>query len=368
MVQEPILVSYRQLLRQVRKLPDQYVRVFYRIKIADDYRRCLSPQTDKSIRLIRIRKLNKELTRLERANTGCYRDLRHVLNYAYGRKGPLKWNLYRSLQTSFEARPPPRIIPSHERSRPPAYSPALTALLTSRFAVGRSRATTQTNLKKPPIMPQRVDPKSEEARLFGPLSKRREVNLHWRYFKLQRGKLRIPLSLSEEGPPAPDGSAIQRAAHTFGLHGVNMLEDVARFAGRHGTRPPLPRRQQKAPSDTIEGSFSEAVAHGHPPGAAISRQLRRRYRKLLRDLPTLTLIRKSRKHTQAGSAPEDYRVSLHPNALPSSSQRNPEQLPDGDFVDSAWAQRSGGSAVDGGGKRRARKQKQKQEQKIQKSK
>ncbi|KAA1471576.1 hypothetical protein DENSPDRAFT_837599 [Dentipellis sp. KUC8613] len=370
MLGEPALPSYRLLLRQVHKLPDQYVREFYRIKIADDFRRCFQPQTGEAIRLIRIRKVHKLLARLERANRGCYRELREVLNNAYGRKGPLKWNLYRSLQTSFEARPAPRIIPSYERSRPPAYSPALTALLTSQSAVGRSKPVTQANIKLPPIMPQKVDPKSVEARLFGPLSKRREVNLHWRYFKMQRGKLRLPLKLTEEGPRAADGTVAQKARDTYGLHGTKMMEDVARFAGQQGLMPPLPRRQREAQSGTTAGSSKEVIPpQGHPPGTAHGRALRRRYQKLLRDLPIMTVTPRSRKDTGIGSAPEHYRITLHPNALAPSSRRRNDQLPEGDAVDSVWARQNGGSAVMER-KRRNRKEKQEQtqKQKIQESK
>ncbi|KAG9025205.1 hypothetical protein FS837_005055, partial [Tulasnella sp. UAMH 9824] len=60
---------------------------------------------------------------------------------------------------------------------------------------GRSsgKAIVESDTVHPPTLPAGADPKSEDAKMMGPLSKRREVNLRWRYWKEQVAAARVPL-------------------------------------------------------------------------------------------------------------------------------------------------------------------------------
>ncbi|KAG8918202.1 hypothetical protein FRC01_001999 [Tulasnella sp. 417] len=95
----------------------------------------------------------------------------------------------------------PLLIPQNPRSRLPTYSPILTALITSAHGRSSGKAVMVSDTIQPPILPARADPKSEDAKLMGPLSKRREVNLRRRYWKEQVVAASVPLqSLVEDQP------------------------------------------------------------------------------------------------------------------------------------------------------------------------
>jgi hypothetical protein len=63
------------------------------------------------------------------------------------------------------------------------------------MASGKSPAA--ADLVTPPTLPERADPTSEAARLLGRLSRRREVNIHWRYLARFRTRLVAPITEAE---------------------------------------------------------------------------------------------------------------------------------------------------------------------------
>ncbi|KAJ2984826.1 hypothetical protein NUW54_g10365 [Trametes sanguinea] len=172
-----IFSLYRSCLRQIRRLPTEYLRQFFRLRVGDDVRAILDP------RLAHLQPTKQKLTngtwlqdlrKLEGANTGYAKCFDYVLNTAYGRRGPLKWEILDPLRSEPGAELPPRIIPAVESSRPPLYSQEMKALLTSEIAQS-GRALTPAALEHPPTLPPRADPNSPEARALGPFSKRREA-------------------------------------------------------------------------------------------------------------------------------------------------------------------------------------------------
>ncbi|KAF8898926.1 hypothetical protein BD779DRAFT_48542 [Infundibulicybe gibba] len=182
---------YRGYLRETRRLPHIYLQLFFRLKVANDVRAMIRADEAQDAKFNRIR---KELRKIHAANNGNHKAFAHILDVAYGRKGKLRWEIMEPLLSHPQALVPPRIIPAVEKSRPPIYSPELKALLTSAHSRTTKPLSPQA-LNSPPLMPARANPSSEEARLLGRLSKRREVNIRWRYFTVEWKKIRPPLEV-----------------------------------------------------------------------------------------------------------------------------------------------------------------------------
>lgn len=186
-----------------------------------------------------------------------------------------------------------------ESSRPPVYSKELKALLTS----GQSRTTkalSERHLDFPPTLPPRANPTSEEARLLGPFSKRRETNTRWRYFVTEWQKVRPPLQVvvedSAAGSRGVSSDDVRRAGiRSLPMQGLHIFEDVENLAGPRWTKPRT--RRCKDPDPTAS-----------PGKLHVSRWVRRRYQSLLNRLPILTY------RIPEGKQPS-YSVSLSPNRL-----------------------------------------------------
>ncbi|KAI0048337.1 hypothetical protein FA95DRAFT_1539834 [Auriscalpium vulgare] len=331
-----VLALYRSTIRQVNLLPHIYLRQFFRIKVADDFRPVLASKHRNAYISINFKRLRKESYRLELANSGHQKALAHVLDLAYGRKGPLKWSILTPLlRDSHE--PVPRIISTVERSRPPAYSPALTALVTSPMARENRAAIHPRNLKCPPGIPPRADPASEEARLFGPFSKRRLVNIHWRYYKEHKARVLPPLELSSQV------ETNQPSHHNIGLQGTHILQELKELAGPLSLQPPAPRRQIIRDPPRIGEEAEDS------PQPIFNRYLRRRYRELLGRTPILTVS--SRKpDVLAKTAPPaagEYTVSLATNAISVHSRHEDVRARSANAVDEAWMKVAEGEG-DGG--------------------
>ncbi|KAJ7169704.1 hypothetical protein C8R46DRAFT_896854 [Mycena filopes] len=290
-----VFALYRAFIRETRKLPQLYLRQFWRIKGFDDVRAILKPDNTPKIRDQKIKRLAKDLRKLEGANTRNMQGFNHVLDLAYGRKGKLKRELMEPFLTDPTAPAPARIIPAVESSRPPVYSNELRALLTSSESrVGK--ALGNRDLQSPPTLPARADPNSEEALLLGPFSKRRETNTRWRYFAEESQKVRPPLEVVVDDIPADSCGATVDDARRVGirslpLQGLPVFKDVEALASFRQERA-----HSKAPSD---------ITSEPPP----SRWLRRRYGTLLNRLPILTY------RVPPGDNTPRYSVSLSQSRL-----------------------------------------------------
>ncbi|KAI0068284.1 hypothetical protein BV25DRAFT_1790937, partial [Artomyces pyxidatus] len=282
---------YRSFLREIRILPQDYLRRFFRLKLADDFRTFLSSESGKAKASdpSKMKRMNKELLRLKLANVGHKKAFNHILDLAYGRKGRLKWSIMKPLLHDPTVPPPPRIISAVERSRPPIYSPELTALLTSSYSRTSRNAVSRQHLQNPPMLPPRADRSSEEARLFGPLSKRREVNIRWHYFTTQWKRLFPPIELSKTQQGAGVGNSDSVAAgaaasvRTVGLQSACTFQELEEFSGMHHEAPPTPRRQVLNRDQDVRTNHSEENRRKAP-----NRYLRRRYMELLGRIPILT--------------------------------------------------------------------------------
>jgi len=276
-------------------------------------------------------RFSQDLLTLQAANGGHKSAFEHVLDVAYGRKGKLRWEIMKPLLYDPGALIPPRIIPAEEKSRPPVYSQELTALLTA----GDSRQTKsldKSSLITPPILPKRADLSSEEARLFGPLSRRREVNIRWRYFTREWKKVLPPLQVTVQEKSSnyevchetSEALGVVRAGiRGVGMQGSGILEDVENIVSPPWMLSTPTRRERR----TKDQSTDLAVPL---PRQRPIRWLRRRYQELLGRLPILTYIR------QEGHASQRYEVTLHPCAIAPSKRYGAKRLAEADDVDLMW--------------------------------
>ncbi len=214
------------------------------------------------------------------------------------------------------------------------YSPELAALLLSPYSRSSGKASKPAHLHHPPTLPSRADPSSEDARLFGPLSKRRQVNIHWRYFSHQWRRINPPLEISVKQQealkvPSQEGFAPDAGIRGVGLQGAGLLEELKTLAGVP-KRPTDPRRidpvyRSESPSTTARGSSP-------------NRYLRRRYRELLGRIPILTLSRTPGNLPTAsnGHPTGKYEVSLVANALSPHVRHEAVHSSELDAADLAW--------------------------------
>lgn len=191
------------------------------------------------------------------------------------------------------------------------YSPEITALLTSGLS-RKKKPLGPGDLSFPPILPERADPNSSDAKILGPFSKRREVNARWKYFRQEWKKIFPPLQISlppgrEMGVEGSDRSDIRQ----IGFEGTTVLEELVQLTtkrnnqSRQGVEELLPNRW-----------------------------LRRRYQELLGKLPILTFT--PTRGDGKGRKPGSFAVSLAPNALKTRVQGR--QLPNATDDDIVWNQ------------------------------
>ena len=169
-------------------------------------------------------------------------------------------------------------------SRPPVYSPELRVLLTN--AVARTtKPLERKDFSQPRTLPPRANPSSEEARLFGPFSKRREVNIRWRFFRNETKKIFPPLEsivkLKSSGN-AELNSVV--APRKLGMQDAGVFQSIEELVGDPFMHPPMTRRergrQQSAENDSTAVIQNRSTEHP-------SHWVKRRYRTLLARLPRL---------------------------------------------------------------------------------
>ncbi|KAI0673360.1 hypothetical protein C8Q78DRAFT_1067709 [Trametes maxima] len=312
-----IFALYRSCLRQIRRLPTEYLRQFFRLRVGDDVRTILDPKRNHLVPT-KIARVQKDLRKLEGANAGYAKCFDYVLNTAYGRRGPLRWEILDPLLSDPGAPLPPRIIPAVESSRPPLISREMRALLMS-DASRMTKALSNRALAHPPNLPPRADPKSPEAQALGPFSKRREVNLRRRFFRAELQKTMFPLQVVVEG--APVGTASGGAAVTgrrtdadalagtriraVGLQHSGVFEEIEALASPS-------RKLRHSPQGTSADSSTQEQAGPYFQSHLPIRFLRRRYQQLLARIPML--LYKPPRVTPQGAQSGKYQVTLSPNA------------------------------------------------------
>lgn len=214
----------------------------------------------------------------------------------------------------------------------------MTALLTDNLSTKNKALTLPAVQKRPPSLPARANPDSEEARLFGPFSKRREVNLRWRFYSKHLRYIYPPLEVGlEQGPRGSqcrtvDRSALQAAGiRPMALQGAGLIQEIEHLA-RTG-RPP--------------GADSDPqLTRSHLP----PRFLMRRFARLLERMPQLTYndtlaqggvpspdakqLYRGNTDSKRMNNGKGYTVHLSPISARNSRAR----AHDADEVDTAWFQ------------------------------
>lgn len=190
------------------------------------------------------------------------------------------------------------------------------------------------------MLPKRADYSSEEARLLGPLSKRREVNLRWRYFTKEWRKVMPPVQLcvkeaSQAGDSTPttsDRPSLARAGvRGLGLQGSRVLEEVQDMAGPAWKSATIPRRARQCISqqDLPDREQTDPFDSDLP-----TRWLRKRYQDLLGRMPILTYHYRTQGPQNHPTG--RYEVTLAPSALSSHVRYAAHRRPPVDDCNLSW--------------------------------
>ncbi|CAE6475185.1 unnamed protein product, partial [Rhizoctonia solani] len=229
------------------------------------------------------------------ANSGDKTAVSRTLRFAYGITGPIR---HQNLLIYKRAGDPP----SPSDTRPPAYPPALKALLASPLA------RTKPGLKSQPDEPAALSLALDKRGWLGKLPERRERNLWWNWWREEPTKTLVPTEI-EVIEPKLDASATppleptkstgdfddpsSRAPSTplrlrqLGLpvartQESGLLRRAEEYSRSH-IIPKAPRRSaEQSPGSQDQGSETAMVI---PPQ---SRFMRRRYRELLSKMPLLS--------------------------------------------------------------------------------
>jgi len=224
------------------------------------------------------------------------------------------------------------------------YSPEMMALLAipaSRSSGGR---VLSDRIEWPPKLPERAKPESAEAKLWGPFSKRREVNARWEFFQSEVKKLFPPLQVfveerSASGPkalvkPKKDLAALKDLdVRPLPLQDRGVSEEAEALAGPPSRIRILTRKEKK--------TLAEDQAAAHAPEVPVplsptlpSRFIRRRYKALLSRIPILTYTSTTDKNgKQIG---KKYNVSFAPGSLANHTRSAAVRIPKAEPSDIEW--------------------------------
>jgi hypothetical protein len=210
----------------------------------------------------------------------------------------------------------------------------LTSLLTHPLS-HRTKVIKKESILHPPKLPERaVDRNSDEARLLGPFSKRREVNIRWQYFKTQLRNVYPPLevmqpSIENSANPGFDTQTVigfKRGA----LKHINELSGLVR-------KPTIPRREQKL-LEALENVCDNPPQVTDKPRLPETHQLptrwlRRRYRELLSKVPVVAQVTGKNGGTQ-------YEISLSRHALSHETKGTPLRVGVAKHADLGWIEKA----------------------------
>jgi hypothetical protein len=173
----------------------------------------------------------------------------------------------------------------------------------------------------PQKMPERGRPGTRDAEFLGALSRRREVNVRWRAYTSELGKVLPALELGGAAPADLDRSGVR----ALGLQGAGVLDEIAAIAKSTHEYEPMTRRQKVYLEATGVDTSNALPVTGRPP-----RFLRRRYQSLLSRIPILTYhpphegVKNAAKDAKDGktagkkdgkvSKDGRYDVNIHPHA------------------------------------------------------
>lgn len=240
---------------------------------------------------------------------------------------------------------PQPIIPGVERSRPPARTRELSSLLTSGLARTTRRGLKPATLETPPSLPvARLDPNSEETRLLGPLSKRREVNARWRLFKTETRRLYPPLETSvvNVGTESPDQTPTIQALGLIngGYQNFRLMDSLETMTGKPN-RTSVTHRKGDSTDEGKVGSSSSATTTAPPLPSKI---LRRSHQNLLGKLPVLKYRFRSSASQNPSRKSGSFEVTLSRRAVSPSLRHTTVTVPFIDEENMEWVRRAQGKA------------------------
>jgi hypothetical protein len=191
------------------------------------------------------------------------------------------------------------------------YHSLLQELLTNDTS-RRTKPLKKADLINPPLLPDRaIHRDSDEARLLGPFSKRREINIRWRFFSEEVQKVYPPVEVPREGwEPQP------QSTHDFSAYGFQegMMRHITELSGPKHT-PTIPRKEKErymsSSMSNGSGDSTGSAINGEKTGSRSplpTRWLRRRYRELLYSVPLVSQGRGK------GNKP-GYKVEMSDNAI-----------------------------------------------------
>lgn len=197
----------------------------------------------------------------------------------------------------------------------------------------------------PPKLSERAKPDSADAKVWGPLSKRREVNARWGFFLSETQKLFPPFKIvAEERPPIGSHAPAVYKSDLDTLKQLDLcplpfqekgvFEEAEAIAGLPTRIRIFTRKEKKVKQD------GQPTAHTPSPPIPLgptlpSRFVRRRYRALLSRVPILTYaFTKSEDSTQKPAG--RYTVSFTPAALANHTRTLPARYPKADPSDDEW--------------------------------
>lgn len=191
-------------------------------------------------------------------------------------------------------------------SRQPTYSPMIAALSNSGYS-RTPKAIPPADLARPPTLPPRADPKSEEARIFGPFSIRRELNIRWRFFSSNLKKLLPPIQVP---PPIA----------------TDLLSVESRSSTSQNCR--LPDETKIIVMESLNRLSKARSFIDHQGGPPSSRFLRRRHQELLARIPILTPLPSKPSPSLGGMvSTKRYDVSLSLSARAQAIDGQASKLP-----------------------------------------
>lgn len=179
-----------------------------------------------------------------------------------------------------------------------------------------TKPLSKKDIDTPRNLPARADPASEEARIFGPLSKRRELNIRRRFFRSETKKLLPPLVMESRTTDK------ENILLDFDIRKTNLFHEAEKAVGELYRGPTKTRRECKA---DLFGNQSQTDSFDRHP----SRWIRRRYRWLLSRLPCLVY---------KGTGGKNISVQISSRSF-CPYQRTPAHMSEADSTTIAWIQK-----------------------------
>ncbi|KAH7334410.1 hypothetical protein B0J17DRAFT_720816 [Rhizoctonia solani] len=304
-----VLSLYRSLLREAHKLPDPLVKFTYSTYIRDRFRKN-ARILDESLCYQKIKTARQKLRQLQAANNGDKTAVSRTLRFAYGVTGPTR---HQNLLTYKRTGNPP----SPGDTRPPAYPPALKALLASPLA------RTKSGLKSQSDEPAALSLALDKRGWLGKLPERRERNLWWNWWREEPTKTLVPAEIEviESNLDVPATLSLESDKPTVGFTNrqdsrIWLLRRVEEYSRSHVT-PKAPRRSAER-SPQSQGQRPEAIITIPPQ----SRFMRRRYRELLSKMPLLSF-----KPTLSSQTPP----TIASDSTPRQNSPHASPIPSGKF-------------------------------------